>query len=66
VLRRGGYTCLVRAAVRQAWEAAHGCPRDLIIGVNSPTDDFQAHAWLEGDLPDGTGEFRELLRRSAR
>jgi hypothetical protein len=65
VLRRGGYTCLVRAAVRQAWDAAHGRPRDLIIGVNSPADDFQAHAWLDGDPAEGFREFHELLRRSA-
>jgi hypothetical protein len=64
-LRRGSYTCLVQAAVRQTWEAAHGRPRDLVIGVNSPSESFQAHAWLDGDPDQAEGEFRELVRRGA-
>jgi hypothetical protein len=48
VLRRRGESCLVRAIVRQAWEAAHGRRRDLIVGVTDPAG-FRAHAWLEGD-----------------
>jgi hypothetical protein len=48
VLRRRGESCLVRAIVLQAWEAAHGRRRDLIVGVTDPAG-FRAHAWLEGD-----------------
>ena len=48
VLRRRGESCLVRAVVLQAWEAAHGRRRDLIVGVTDPAG-FRAHAWLEGD-----------------
>jgi len=48
VLRRRGESCLVKAIVLQAWEAAHGRRRDLIVGVTDPTE-FRAHAWLEGD-----------------
>jgi hypothetical protein len=47
-LRRQRESCLVNAIVRQAWEAAHGQRRDLVIGTTAP-DDFRAHAWLEGD-----------------
>jgi len=66
VFVRRPYTCLVRAAVRQAWDAAHGRRRDLIIGVRSPGADFQAHAWLDGDPPCHEDGFTELLRRPAR
>jgi Transglutaminase-like superfamily len=48
VLRRRGESCLVRSIVLQAWEAAHGRRRDLIVGVTDPAG-FRAHAWLEGD-----------------
>lgn len=65
VLRRRSDTCLVRATVRQAWDAAHGHPRDLIIGVTAPTHGFKAHAWLEGDPPCQGEGFHELLRRPA-
>jgi hypothetical protein len=47
-LRRRGQSCLVTAIVLQAWEAAHGRRRDLIVGVTSSSQ-FRAHAWLEGD-----------------
>jgi hypothetical protein len=61
-LRRRGATCLMEAAVLQRWDAAHGRPRDIIIGVTSPSEGFRAHAWLDGD-PDGhLKEFQELLR----
>jgi hypothetical protein len=66
VLRRSSYSCLVRANVLQAWDAAHGRPRDLIIGVTAPGPDFRAHAWLAGDRACQDDEFRELLRRPAR
>jgi hypothetical protein len=56
-LRRKHESCLVNAIVRQAWEAAHGQRRDLVIGTTSPYD-FRAHAWLEGDpLPVAADEF---------
>jgi len=41
----------VRAIVAQAWEAAHGRRRDLIVGVTAPGN-FRAHAWLEDERPD--------------
>jgi hypothetical protein len=47
-LRRYGESCLVNAIVLQAWEAAHGRRRDLVVGITSPGA-FSAHAWLEGD-----------------
>lgn len=64
VLRRTGSTCLVRSLVLQAWDAAHGTDRDVIIGVTGSTD-FQAHAWLDGDPAEaGTHgrDFAELVR----
>ena len=71
-LRRMGDTCLVNSIVIQAWEAAHGERRDLVIGTTGPGD-FEAHAWLEGDPvvpasePDEevARDFSELLRRPA-
>jgi hypothetical protein len=72
-LRRIGETCLVNSIVMQAWEAAHGKRRDLVIGTTGP-DDFEAHAWLEGDPvvpasaePDveAARDFSELVRRPA-
>lgn len=59
------FTCLVRASVRQAWHAAHGWRRDLIIGVRAPGEDFGAHAWLEGDHSHSVAGYHELTRRSA-
>jgi hypothetical protein len=47
-LRRFGESCLVNAIVLQAWEAAHGRRRDLVVGITRP-DGFRAHAWLQGD-----------------
>ena len=47
-LRRRRESCLVNSIVLQAWEAAHGCDRDLVIGITGPNG-FRAHAWLEGD-----------------
>lgn len=62
VLQRRSATCLMTAAVLQRWDSAHGRPRDLVIGVTSPSGGFKAHAWLEGD-PTGHDEgFEELLR----
>jgi hypothetical protein len=65
VLRRRSDTCLTRARVRQAWLAAHGVKRDLVIGVRSPGEDFEAHAWLDGDPPSVHSGYVELARRPA-
>jgi hypothetical protein len=65
VLRRSRATCLVKASVRQAWLAAHGDARDLVIGVTAPAAGFRAHAWLAGDAEERSGEFTELARRPA-
>ena len=65
VLRRRGESCLVRSIVLQSWLAAHGEPRDLIVGVRRPGEEFGAHAWLDGEPPHGEGPFEELLRRPA-
>lgn len=65
VVRRSGATCLPRAIVRQAWFAAHGSPRELVVGVTAPSTGFEAHAWLEGDPPCHTERYQELLRRPA-
>jgi hypothetical protein len=62
VLRRRNATCLERSLLLQAWYAAQGVRRDVIIGVTAPTADFAAHAWLEGDTSEAEGEFRELQR----
>jgi hypothetical protein len=65
VLRCRHYTCLERALVRQAWDAAQGVRRELIIGVTSPSRGFSAHAWLEGDAPSDHEGFVELARWAA-
>jgi hypothetical protein len=66
VLRRRNDTCLVRSMVVQAWDAAHGRRRDLIVGVTAPNENFEAHAWLDGDTPPEEAGLKELLRRPAR
>ena len=65
VLFRRRDTCLVRASVRQAWEASQGSPRDLIIGVRGVDDAFAAHAWLDGDDTEKEVGYREILRHPA-
>lgn len=65
VLRRTGATCLPRAVVRQAWFAAQGRQRDLVVGVTAPSAGFEAHAWLEGDPQCHTERYQELIRRPA-
>lgn len=52
VCRLAGSTCLESALVRQHWAAAHGDRRELIIGVTSPSQGFEAHAWLDGEPAD--------------
>lgn len=61
VLRGVHATCLEASLVRQRWHAAHGRPRDVVIGVQGTRERFRAHAWLDGD-PDGVEEFTELKR----
>jgi hypothetical protein len=62
VLRRRGRTCLERALVLQAWHAADGKSRDVVIGVARSEPRFRAHAWLDGDPSVRESEF-EVLRR---
>lgn len=62
VLRRRRATCLMTAAVLQAWDSAHGWRRDLVIGVTSPSEGFRAHAWLDSDPTGHDDGFEELLR----
>jgi hypothetical protein len=64
-LHRRRHTCLERSIVMQTWLSAHGERRDLIVGVKRPGDEFEAHAWLEGEPAHGDGPFHELLRRPA-
>ena len=62
VLRLTGATCLVRSAVLQRWDAAHGRSRPLVVGVaRRPDGAIAAHAWLDGER-SGNG-FIELHRR---
>jgi hypothetical protein len=63
VLRRRAATCLERATLLQAWYAAQGRRRDVVIGVTAPNTGFRAHAWLDGDPPCHEQGFHELLRR---
>ena len=65
ILRRGDYTCLVRALVLQKWHEAQGDRRDVIIGVTKPSEGFRAHAWLDGDPPCHDEGFNELTRRAS-
>lgn len=62
VLRHRRATCLLEAVVLQQWDAAHGLRRDVVIGVTAPSAGFQAHAWLDGDLPCHEERFSELVR----
>lgn len=63
VLARLRASCLVRSAVLQAWDAGHGRPRALVIGVRSAGDGVAAHAWLEGERQPRP--FFELVRHPA-
>jgi hypothetical protein len=61
-----GHTCLVRALVTQEWLTARGLERDVIIGVSRPQD-FEAHAWIDGEpLVDSATRYTELMRLPAR
>lgn len=59
VLRVRRATCLERSLILQAWLAAHGMRRDVVIGVRRDGD-VKAHAWLDG-VEDSRG-FEELHR----
>ena len=63
VLRVAGASCLVRSAVLQRWDADHGRPRELVIGVARDDETVTAHAWLAGERPPSS--FVELHRRAA-
>ena len=61
VLRRLEPSCLERSLVLQRWLAAQGEQRAVVVGASTP-EDFEAHAWLEGErLPAGT-PFHEIAR----
>jgi hypothetical protein len=62
VIRRKPNSCLERALVLQRWEAAHGAPSDVVIGIPGRGGDFVAHAWLES-MPDGQAAgYHEIHR----
>lgn len=63
VLRRQPHTCLERAIVLQRWRAAHGEPRDVVIGIRGPGEEFSAHAWLEDEAHEDQAGFYTELRR---
>ena len=65
VLRRSPATCLESALVLQAWLAAQGDPRDVVIGVASPASGFAAHAWVDGEPDRVSRGFDELTRLPA-
>ncbi|MGH9273487.1 MAG: lasso peptide biosynthesis B2 protein [Acidimicrobiales bacterium] len=65
MLRQRHASCLERALVLQAWYSGQGTPREVVIGVTSP-EDFQAHAWLDGDAKCHEARFAEILRLSPR
>ncbi len=61
VVKVTGATCLVRSALLQRWDADHGMPRPLVLGVSRDAETgVAAHAWLDGERHAG---FEELLRR---
>lgn len=66
VLRLRRPSCLEAALVRQRWLAAHGVNREVIIGVGSPSEDFLAHAWIEGEEDVVCARFSELTRLAPR
>lgn len=62
LLRRRRHSCLEAALIRQEWLAAHGDRREVVIGVRSPTENFIAHAWVDGEEPEAERRFSELTR----
>lgn len=65
MIRRWDPTCLERALVLQAWEAAHGGARDVVIGVRGSGESMAAHAWLDGEPDGAAAAYEELLRVAA-
>ena len=63
VLSRRDPSCLERSLVLQRWLAAHGDPRDVVVGTEGGArTSFTAHAWLEGEpQPDGHN-YVEMIR----
>lgn len=47
--------------VLQRWHAELGEPRDVVIAVRGPVEEFRAHAWLDGEADAARG-YEELLR----
>jgi hypothetical protein len=66
VLRRWPATCLEKALVLQRWEAAHGSPRPVVIGVRGLAEGFRAHAWLDGEPDPVAAAYTELTRLELR
>ncbi|MGH9102970.1 MAG: lasso peptide biosynthesis B2 protein, partial [Acidimicrobiales bacterium] len=64
VLARRPATCLERAVVLQRWLAAQGRRHDVVIGVQGPSSNLAAHAWVEGVEAGGSDRFVELHRIS--
>jgi len=63
VLSRLSPTCLEGATVRRRWLAAHGQPRDIVIGVPpGGLGDAPAHAWVDGTDPRSAADYLELYR----
>jgi hypothetical protein len=73
ILNRTAPTCLERALVSQRWLAAHGEPRDVVIGVITTGTDqvaeahngFAAHAWVDGREPSAVDTYVEVHRIAA-
>lgn len=62
-MRRLSPTCLERSLVVQAWMAAHGDERDVVIGL--PRENFgavPAHAWVDGTDHFSAATYLELHR----
>jgi len=63
VLARRRPSCLEQSLVLQRWLMAQGIARDVVVGTNgSPTADFTAHAWLDGEPLPAEPRHVELLR----
>ena len=60
-LGRRGSSCLVSSIVLQRWDAAQGRLREVVIGVKG-VDEFEAHAWLDGDPDSQHAGFVEIRR----
>jgi hypothetical protein len=63
VLAREDPSCLERSLVLQRWLLAHGDARDVVIGTSgNASNDFTAHAWLEGEPDPEAPGYVELIR----